>query len=392
MLKNAIINNDTNVASLSGKVASGGIVNARKALESLSDYQKNVTGKFVCGDFNGDGKDDSAAIADYGSSRMQIRVSLFNGSTAEKGQVWFDSPSFDATKVKGRITAGDFNGDGKDDIAMMCDYSASVANKSTIFVFLSNGTSFGTWPETWFTTTSFNANKVTNRFAAGDFNGDGKDDIAAMYDYSYETPNKIGMFIFKSTGYSFGGWPETWYTTTGFNANMVTNRFVAGDFNGDGKDDVAGLYDYSAQTANKSTWFVFKSTGTAFSGWPQTWFTSTSFNATKTTGTVAAGDFTGDGKDDIVTMYNQDTPSARKAEVYVFSSSGSSFGTWPTLWITEQLFNSWRVSGQFASGDINNDGKCDVVTLYDYTYDAADLFRKIVFRSNGTRFYSSVYP
>jgi len=268
----------------------------------------------------------------------------------------------------------------------MYDYSAEVANKSAIYVFISNGTTFSSWPETWFSSTAFPALKTTNRFTAGDFNGDGKDDIAVLYDYSADVTNKSTMFVFVSNGTSFGDWPQTWFTSTAFPAGKTTNRFTAGDFNGDGKDDIAVLYDYSADVANKSTMFVFVSTGTSFGSWPQTWFTSTAFPAGKTTGRFTAGDYNGDGKDDVAVLYDYNADVANKSTMYVFVSTGTSFGGWPENWFTSTSFNAGKTTGRLVTGDYNRDGKDDIVTLYDYGAQTSNLHKLIQFVSNGSAF------
>lgn len=385
-IKFYILSSIDRISALTGKVATGGRLNAARALLYAQAYQENVANRFVSGDFNGDGYDDTACIAGYNANHTQIRVSLSSGTQTSAWKLWYDSMIFNANVTTGRVVAGDFNGDDKDDIAVMYDYSAQTANKCAIFVFISNGSSFGTGPEKWFETTSFNANKVTGRFVAGDFNGDGKDDIAAMYDYSAEVTNKSTIFVFVSDGTSFGSWPQIWFTSTAFPATKTTDRFTAGDFNGDGYDDIAVLYDYSAQTANKSTMFVFVSDGTSFGAWPQTWFTSTAFPAGKTTGRFTAGDYNGDGKDDVALMYNYNSGTTYSGTIFVFVSDGSSFGNWPQTWFTRSAFDPVRTTGRFVTGDYNNDGKDDIVTLYDYGYQATNLHKLIEFVSTGSAF------
>ena len=83
----------------------------------------------------------------------------------------------------------------------------------------------------------------SGRVVAGDFDGDGKDDIATMYYYGSDNGNihEYALHVFRSDGTQF----ETcswWLTNTGYNATAINGRMVAGDFYGDGKDDIADMY------------------------------------------------------------------------------------------------------------------------------------------------------
>ena len=162
----------------------------------------------------------------------------------------------------GRYVSGDFNGDGKDDIATMYDYGNG---KMSLLVFSSTGSSFNTW-EQWYSVPSneiYLANNVTGRMVSGDFNGDGKDDIATMYDYG---KGRMSLHVFLSTGSSFSTC-NTWYSAPSneiYLAENVTGRMVAGDFNGDGKADISTMYDYGNGSMKLLN---FMSRGNSFTSW-----------------------------------------------------------------------------------------------------------------------------
>ena len=159
------------------------------------------------------------------------------------------------TSMAERFTADDLNGDGKDDVAMMYDYGN---NRATVYAMISQGNSFSN--QVWYAWSAgaFNANSVTGRFTADDFNGDGKHDVAMMYDYGN---NQATVYALISQGSSFSN--QVWYSWSAgtFNANAVTGRFTAGDFNVDGKDDILSNYLYSYGTIKS---FVQYSTGSGF--------------------------------------------------------------------------------------------------------------------------------
>jgi hypothetical protein len=131
---------------------------------------------------------------------------------------------------------GDFTGDGKDDIAV-----PNEAN-STWAVGVSNGTSFdapgtGTWLTGWTATPTW--------AAAGDFTGNGKDDLVLCDNNEYT--------VAVSSGSAFGA------AGTGVWLHAPCKRdAVVGDFNGDGKDDIA------IPNESNNSWTVELSDGTKF--------------------------------------------------------------------------------------------------------------------------------
>ena len=115
----------------------------------------------VAGDFNGDGLDDYATLFDYGNGRIQWHVFLSTGSGFSE-EIWRESLSdygYYASCTSGRVAAGDFDGDGKDDVAVMYDYSTG----SEIHVFLSTGSSFKSWQSWYSDRTSY---KSSNSYIA----------------------------------------------------------------------------------------------------------------------------------------------------------------------------------------------------------------------------------
>lgn len=341
-------------------------------VDELEDkvYHEN---NMVVGDFNGDGYDDIATIAPLGNYSLRIYVQLNNkkgGFTSNPGLVWYSSPpkSFSIADVKSRILAGDYNGDGKDDIAVMYDYGNAHIR---IIVYQSNGSKFIDTPF-WLDSGegSFNANNVNGRLVSGDFNGDGKDDIANMYNYGN---TEVRCFVYLSNGTTFTHNP-VWLYGDSFNAERVTGRFTAGDFNGDGKDDIANMYDYGNGIIRC---FVYLSNGSSFTHNP-VWLYGDSFNASRITGRFKSGDFNGDGKDDIVDMYDYGNGTVR---CFVYLSDGEKFNHTPT-WYETTNFDAQRVAGRFLTGNFNGD-KMDDFTA-GYYYDTSRELR--TFFSTGSSF------
>ncbi|MEU0002073.1 FG-GAP-like repeat-containing protein [Streptomyces microflavus] len=318
------------------------------------------------GDFNGDGREDVAAFYDNGTSAEgKNRASLFafysnsTGFAAPK-KVWSTPGGF--TWSKSQLTSGDYNGDGKDDIAVFYDSGSSdTGQMSSIYTFTSTGTGFSSPKQTWTTPGGFtwSMSKVTS----GDYNGDGKDDIAVFYDGgSSDTGRVSSLYTFNSTGTGFANPRKTWTTPGGF--TWSAGQVTSGDYNKDGKDDVAVLYNGGKSADGKfvSSLYTFNSNGTTFDNPRKTWTSSGSFNwsATKLT----SGDYSGDGRDDVAVLYNRGTTEAgvHQSALFTFTSSGTDFAAPREVWASTGSF-SWAAS-QPVSGDFDKDGKSDIGVLY----------------------------
>ncbi|WP_335938829.1 FG-GAP-like repeat-containing protein [Streptomyces sp. PTD5-9] len=321
----------------------------------------------VSGDFNGDGKEDIAAFYDNGTSpEGKNRASLFafystGTGFGEPKKVWSALGGF--TYAASKLVAGDFNGDGKDDVAVLYDGGSSDAGRvSSLYTFTSTGSGFSSPRKTWTSTGSFNwdASKVTS----GDYNGDGKDDIAVLYNSGKSADGKFitSVYTFTSNGTGFDNPRKTWTSPGSFDWNA--SKVTSGDFNGDGKDDVAVLYNSGKSADGKfvTALFTFASNGTGFDNARKTWESTGSFNwdASK----VTSGDFNGDGKDDVAVLYNRGRGDDGKANsaLFTFTSNGTDLAAPREVWTNTGSFN-WEVSG-LTSGDYDKDGKTDIGVLY----------------------------
>ncbi len=166
------------------------------------------------GDLNGDGRPD---IAVANSGNVSVLLNAGNGTFMPKA----DYPGGPGTLS---VATGDLDGDGKPDLA--------IANTAGVSVLLNlgNGT-FGPKKD-YLVTGSYLSTFVT----IGDLNGDGKADIAATANYPTPEKDPIGFVsLLLNTGNG------TFGETVTLVAMEPTTAVAIGDFNKDGKPDVASV-------------------------------------------------------------------------------------------------------------------------------------------------------
>ncbi|MCA6095924.1 trypsin-like serine protease, partial [Streptomyces sp. SCA3-4] len=232
-------------------------------------------------------------------------------------------------------TTGDFDGDGKADVAMLTDYGLSKDGKSqaALWVHTANGEGFKEPRVVWETGAGtldswrWDGSKLTS----GDFNGDKKTDLAVLYSYgkSSDGVSKTGLWTFTSNGKGFEAPQKVWESGSGAwkSWNWESSKVTAGDFNGDGKADLAVLYGLgrNAQGRNETTLMTFTSNGNGLSAPVKVWESGTdswNWDSSKLT----SGDFNGDGKADLAILYGYGKTSDGRNEAALFFTSNGDNG------------------------------------------------------------------
>ncbi|WKU46637.1 FG-GAP-like repeat-containing protein [Streptomyces sp. VNUA116] len=337
-------------------------------------------------DFNGDGKADIAVLYNYGqqsdgSNRTGLWVYYSEGkSFSNPVKVWdnADAGTGSWNWSRSKITAGDFNGDGKADIGILYNGGEDEkgVNHTALWTLSSNGKGFDKPVRTWESVDSgsgswnWNRSKVTS----GDFNGDGKTDVGVLYNGGEDEKgvNHTALWTFGSNGKGFEKPVRAWESVDAGTGswNWDRSKAFAGDFNGDGKADVGVLYDNGEDEkgVNHTALWTFGSNGKGFEKPVRTWESvdagtgSWNWNRSK----PVVGDFDGDGKADVAVLYNQgQTEDGRNSTaVWKFTSTGSGFTKPVKLW--DNGSDSWNSeSSKLVAGDYDGDGKTDLGVLYN---------------------------
>jgi len=311
-------------------------------------------GKPVTGDFNGDGRTD---LGCYNKVGNVFHVALSNGSGFGALTNW-SSPLCPTGPSKPGLAVGDFNGDGRDDVACY------RATDGLTHVALSAGAAFGV-PTPWDTGHCVFENRNV-ALAAIDVNADGRTDLACR-DSSTGSGATHAIWVGVSNGSSFD-------TTLWRRPTLGAPRMFVGyaDFNGDGRTDI-----WWHSTAD-DRFYVRISTGGAWADglWHEDFNSRNTYLWTSCeAGSARTADFNGDGLADILCSYRgngEENAQANAQTTQVWLSRGNAF------------YNMGLSAGTTVSRvplDMNGDGRADLVQT-----DAAPPFRIRVRASLGASF------
>ncbi len=256
------------------------------------------------GDFNADGKPD---IATATQNLQNLLLGGGNGGfdalASFAGSAWCSG--YDS------LVSGDFNGDGKLDIAM-----ASLSGCTDVVLGRGDGR-FDPAPRVGTTNAS--------ELVAIDLNGDGKLDLVLA-----NADGSLSLHIGVGNG--------TFAASNALSVGTALVSVVAADFTGDGKVDLLALQ------SQDNTLFLLAGAGNGTFGSP----VAIPLTTTGVPESLAVGDFNGDGKKDVAV--------ATDGQVGVLLGNGD--GTFQPL----VEYPSGDTVTRLAVADLNGDGKLDLVT------------------------------
>ncbi|MEZ5941578.1 MAG: FG-GAP-like repeat-containing protein [Planctomycetaceae bacterium] len=197
--------------------------------------------------------------------------------------------------------------------------------------------------------------------------------------YVYSTDFRDDLFMFDNgTGrWSIGeveGGTINWSNGPRWTSGLMARTWT-GDFNGDGLTDVAGL------TVNNAVYFGINQGNRSFMT-----VSGGNFASDEQIGSALIGDFTGDGRDDLLVQFATNQ-SGLPGSWYTKSLVDSGIAT--------QYFGRWESDGwlDLQVGDVNRDGVDDIIGLRDATdFDRVNIIYGIsnVIPNGSRRFYSQL--
>ncbi len=323
----------------------------------------------LTGDFNGDGKTDLATISQAGGGgwRDWVGMEISTGTGFASG-VWRASTPLHMRNGGAlsdyRVFAVDVNGDKKTDIVTI-GVNAAGGWADWAAVELSTGTGFTSqvWP---LRLPKHIRNGGFGRYEVlpGDFNGDGRIDLAAFGGGAGGWKDWYAVALSTGTGFVSAEWPSTTPQHVR-NGGVGGYRFLVGDYNGDGKSDIATVSPLGS--GGWKDWIsVDLSTGAGFSSglWPAATPTHMRNGGALADYRVVAADLNGDGRTDLVTV-SPNGGGGWASWYAVELSSGTGFRS--TMWATPTP-GHMRNGGSGATyrvlvGDSDGNRRADLITI-----------------------------
>jgi parallel beta-helix repeat protein len=310
--------------------------------------------KVVTGDFDGDFSDEIAiSIPDYNDFWV---MQYSSGSWSHLGPNNGGSNNYDFDANSGyegaaRVVAGDFDGDHKDEIAINTnqwnDFWVMQYESSTWGHLGPNN--IGSANADFDPNSGYSVGPVIT----GDFDGDHKDEIALNI-YGY---NDYWVMQYENSAWSHLGTHDGGSNNFDFDANNgydQSTRAVAGDFDGDGKDEIAiNIYGYNDFWVMQYESGVWSHLGDHDGGGNKHDFDPN--DGYESIGMVLAGDFDCDGKDEIaINIYGYNDFWVMEYENGAWSHLGTHNGGSNNFDFDAN--NGYEDSTLIVSGDFDGDG------------------------------------
>jgi hypothetical protein len=202
---------------------------------------------------------------------------------------------------------------------------------------------------------------ANSRPMVGDVNGDGWDDLVVQHRLGGGFGANIWVFL--SDGQRLGA-PQLWAADTSWHPGY---RYLLADANGDGRDDIIEVETIVGESGYALAYVgKFSDGSSTFSGWHELFEGPASAGWSFAASRQLAGDVTGDGADDLVTIHAQPNGGIL---VWVHQwnadpSNGTVAKAAPMLW-QDLRMGGWSFAGSRQHlADTNGDGADDLISVH----------------------------
>jgi len=333
----AVVNQGANTVSVFRNTSASGSITATSFAAKVDFATGSYPVSVVIGDFDGDGKPDLAVANYLGSTVSILRNTSSSGSiTVASFAAHVD---FATGKNPYSIAAGDIDGDGKPDLAL------ADQGGNTVSVLRNTSTSGS------ITTASFAArvDLTTGNYplgvAIGDLDGDGKPDLAVV------NGNSGTVSVFRNISSSGSIKANSFAARVDFATGSFPYSIAIGDLDGDGKPDLAVANYYDATVS------VLRNTSTTGSITASSFAAQVDFATGTEPNRVAIGDLDGDGKPELAVTSNFNST------VSVFHNNASSGSITAASFAARVDFATGNGPESVAIGDLDGDGMPDLAVV-----------------------------
>ncbi|MGA5300195.1 discoidin domain-containing protein [Nucisporomicrobium flavum] len=290
-------------------------VSAPTALQDVATTYPTATTRVVDGDFDGDGRSDTAVLQQDGPDvRLSVQRSSGNGLFGAPAQVL---SGWNISAVK--LLAANFDADpaGRDDIGVVYNEGGYVFTVRMLVANGSPGEPTFAAPATWYTQPAAGGAAWADiKVFATDLDGDGRPDFSHLY----QDPGcRTRMFTNFSSGTAFTPGKLMWDSGPGAWC-WASTELVTGDFDADGRGDLVTLYDHGNCSASLHAFYgnadrTVTKPPALWTGHEGGWC------ATRTALSTVHAD--GDPRTDVAAVYA--CCGGYQTKVYTFASTGRSF-------------------------------------------------------------------
>ncbi len=267
----------------------------------------------VTGDFDGDGRNDTALLREEAGRTISLYVLRSDGNRYHtvNTPAWV-SGSWAWSLGVARVLSGDVNGDGKTDIVVQRDTDNSSWQA---MVFL--GGNLGA-PTTWLQLASGSQTWQSTNPVLADMDGDGRADLVTQRDMG---GCRTLTEFYRSSGTSFATTPETLRDSGAGNWCANRTKLTSGDVTGDGRDELIAMYDYGNSDVG---WWALRYGAPAYELWQRT---QGEFDPIRVS--LVTGDYDLDGRADLGAVYAE---PAGSRQVWTLRSTGTGFAARVLAW------------------------------------------------------------